>query len=242
MHADTLKSWRKSERERLVAARLNLDETALKAMRLSIDSHLDRAFPGFASGLLAFCWPFRNEYDPRFLAHRLRERGARTALPVVVAPRQPLIFRLWAPGDALAKGVYDIPYPAAGEAVVPDAALVPMNGFDAGGYRLGYGGGFFDRTLASLRAADARRPGADSRPTIAIGVSYEMARIETIHPQPYDIPMDYVVTERGVYERIDGRLALLDAPSVANPGYSSPACLAHEIAPGYFGENKDQPG
>jgi 5-formyltetrahydrofolate cyclo-ligase len=235
MDPEGLKLWRKNERERLVSARLALEATTLHAFRSVIDNHIERAFPGLARGTLAFCWPFKNEYDPRFLAHRLRERGASTALPVVVAPRQPLIFRLWKPGDELAKGVYDIPYPAAGDPVVPDAALVPMNGFDESGYRLGYGGGFFDRTLAALRLADPKRP-------VAIGVTYELARMATIHPQSYDIPMDYVVTELGVYERIDGKLALLkgSAAEHAVPGYSSPACLAHEIAPGYFGE-KDPP-
>ena len=114
MDPDRLKLWRKAERERLVADRLGLDAKTLERYRSVIDTHLEQAFPGLSKGTLAFCWPFKNEYDPRFLGHRLRGRGARTALPVVVAPRQPLIFRLWTPGDALAKGVYDIPYPAAG--------------------------------------------------------------------------------------------------------------------------------
>jgi 5-formyltetrahydrofolate cyclo-ligase len=234
MDPESLKSWRKSERERLVNARLAVPTDTLQEYRTAIDTHLERAFPGIAKGTLGFCWPFKNEYDPRFLAHRLRDRGAKTALPVVVAPRQPLIFRLWKPGDVLAKGVYDIPYPAAGDPIVPDVALVPMNGFDQGGYRLGYGGGFFDRTLASARAANPKA-------MVAIGVTYELARMETIHPQSYDIPMDYVVTERGVYQRIEGRLALLAAPAGAAPGYASPACLAHEIAPGYFGETPEKP-
>ncbi len=236
MDPESLKSWRKAERERLVAGRLALDASTLHAFRLAIDTHLGRAFPGLAQGTLAFCWPFKNEYDPRFLARRMRELGATTALPVVVAPKQPLIFRLWKPGDALAKGVYDIPYPAAGDPVVPHAALVPMNGFDESGYRLGYGGGFFDRTLASLRTENPKT-------TVAIGVTYEQARMPTIHPQPYDIPMDYVVTERGVYERVDGKLVLLESTAAdhAIPGYSSPACLAHEIAPGYFGESAGKP-
>lgn len=236
MTPENLRAWRKAERERLVAARLALDAGTLHAFRSRIDNHIAQAFPGLAHGTLAFCWPFKNEYDPRFTAHDLRARGALTALPVVVAPRQPLIFRRWMPGDVLARGVYDIPYPAAGDPVVPDAALVPMNGFDEAGYRLGYGGGFFDRTLAAMRTAESKRP-------IAIGVTYELARMATIHPQSYDIPMDYVVTERGVYERIDGKLALLEPPPGEHkiPGYSSPACLAHEIAPGYFGE-PDSPG
>lgn len=231
MNPETLKAWRKGRRESLVDARLALDAGVLHEYRLRLDAHLARTFPGLAQATVGFCWPFKSEYDPRFLMRTLRAKGARTALPVVVAPRQPLIFRLWAPGDVLARGVYDIPYPAAGEAVVPDVALVPMNGFDASGYRLGYGGGFFDRTLAALRGEHGKRP-------VAIGVTYELARMDTIEPQPYDIPMDYVATERGIYERIDGRLVLLDAPAGTRPlpGYSSPACLAHEIAPGYFGE------
>lgn len=225
MTSDELKQWRKAERARLIAARLAVDAAALTACRTAIDAHMERAFPGLRRGVVAFCWPHKHEYDARFLARRLRDAGARTALPVVLAPRQPMIFRLWKPGDAMAKGVYDIPYPAAGEPVEPDAAIVPMNGFDAAGYRLGYGGGYFDRTLAALRA---RQPGHP----VAIGVSFEFARLESIVPQWFDIPMDYVVTERGVYERQDGRLALLEPPKVAHRpgGYSSPACLAHELA------------
>lgn len=204
MDEQALKAWRKCERERLLAARLAIAPQQLDAWRQAIDAHLERAFPGLAGGILAFCWPFKNEYDARFLARRLRERGTRTALPVVVAPRQPLEFRLWAPGEALALGVYDIPYPAQGGAVRPDAALVPMNGFDAQGYRLGYGGGFFDRTLAALRSDGSEKP-------VAIGVSFEFARLESIHPQQYDIPMDYVATERGVYARGADGLALTGA-------------------------------
>jgi 5-formyltetrahydrofolate cyclo-ligase len=121
-------------------------------------------------------------------------------LPTVVAPRQPLEFRLWKPGDALAEGALGIPYPATTQAVVPGFALVPLNGFDALGYRLGYGGGFFDRTLAALAA--------QGRKLVAIGVGYEIARMQTIHPQSYDVPMDYVVTERGVLRRDSEALRL----------------------------------
>jgi 5-formyltetrahydrofolate cyclo-ligase len=217
-----IKDWRKAERKRLIAARLALGTQQLTRHRIAIDAHLERAFPGLARGVVAFCWPIQNEYDARFLTRRMRERGAKTALPVVLKIGCPLIFRLWEPGDALVRGVYDIPYPPYGESVVPDVALVPMNGFDAGGFRLGYGGGFFDRTLAALRV------GADVRP-VAIGIAYEMARTQTIYPQPHDIPMDYVVTERGVYQRGGEGLAFLDAPRMPRltAGYNSPACLAH---------------
>ena len=211
-----LKDWRKATRERLIAARVALDPAQLDAWRRRIDGHLELAFPGLARSRLAFCWPIKGEYDARHFARTLRERGALTALPVVVAPRQPLIFREWHPGVRLAHGPLDIPYPIDSPEVQPDAVLLPMNGWDTQGYRLGYGAGFFDRTLASL----AKRP-------VTIGVSYELARLDTIEPQPWDIPMDYVVTERGVYRRDPEGLAYLGEPQRGEASaLASPVCYA----------------
>lgn len=190
MTGDTLKAWRKAERKRLLETREAIAPAAIEAMRQAIDANLERAFPQLATGVVAFCWPVRNEYDARHLAKTLRERGALTALPMVMAPRTPLVFREWHPGIALAEGALGIPYPAQSRELAPTAVLLPMNGWDARGYRLGYGGGFFDRTLAALE----KRP-------LVIGVSYEMARMDTIHPQAWDIPVDWVVTEGGVYPR-----------------------------------------
>jgi len=229
MNPDQLKAWRKSERERLVAARAVLNHETLEQYRHAIDAHLERAFPGLASAKLAFCWPIKGEYDARHLVRTLRERGALTALPVVIAPRTPLIFREWRPGVELAIGALDIPYPVNSPEVVPDAVLLPMNGWDAAGYRLGYGAGFFDRTLSKL-----------SKKPAVIGISYEMGKIETIHPQNWDIPADWVVTERGVYRRDPGELAFLGLPLAGEPStLASPVCYANEISPGYFGEHKD---
>jgi 5-formyltetrahydrofolate cyclo-ligase len=186
--------------------------------RRRMDAYLERSFPGLAGKRLAICWPIKNEYDARHFAKTLRDRGALTALPVVVAPKAPLIFREWHPGIMLAMGALDIPYPVNSGEVVPEAVLLPMNGWDAKGYRLGYGAGFFDRTLASL----AKKPAV-------IGVTYEMARIDTIHPQPWDIPADYVVTERGVYRR-DDQLVFLGEPQAGEPSkLSSPVCYADEV-------------
>ncbi|MGP1679040.1 MAG: 5-formyltetrahydrofolate cyclo-ligase [Burkholderiales bacterium] len=224
-HAE-LMAWRKKLRGELLARRLALPAERLHAWRLAMDRHLQYGFPGLARGVVAFCWPIRNEYDARHLLRRLRRQGASAALPVVVAPKAPLIFREWHPGVEMALGKLDIPYPAAGAELAPDTVLLPMNGFDAQGYRLGYGGGFFDRTLESLRA---RKP-------LVIGVSYELAAIDTIDPQPWDIPMDYVVTERGVYRRDEDRLEFLGVPQERRIELSSPVCYAAEIAPGYFGE------
>ena len=221
MTPEEIADWRATERVRLIAAREALGAPALETMRRRIDDHLERSFPGLATSTLAFCWPVRGEYDARPVTQRLRDRGAITALPVVVAPRQPLLFRAWHPGVTLASGPLGIPYPADSDPIVPTVLLLPMNGWDAAGYRLGYGGGFFDRTLASMSPRPA-----------AIGVSYELARLATIHPQSWDIPMDWVVTERGVYRRDPEGLAFLGEAAGGTPSaMASPVCYADEIVP-----------
>jgi len=227
-HAE-LMAWRKKLRGELLARRQAVPAARLRDWRLLMDRHLQYGFPGLGKGAVAFCWPIRNEYDARHLLRRLREQGAVTLLPAVVAPHAPLVFREWHPGAELALGKLDIPYPKAGAELVPDTVLLPMNGFDRQGYRLGYGGGFFDRTLEAL---SARRP-------VVIGVTFELAAIDTIHPQPWDMPVDYVVTERGVYRRDEGRLEFLGVPQPRRVEFSSPVCYAAEIAPGYFGEEPD---
>jgi len=221
MDATTLKAWRKAERARLIAARVALAPSVLDSWRRRMDVTLERSFPGLARCRFAFCWPIKGEYDARHLARTLRFRGALTALPVVVAPGTPLIFREWHPGVDLAKGVMNIPYPVGSAQIIPQAVLLPMNGWDPQGYRLGYGGGFFDRTLASLE----KRP-------LTIGVTYEFAKMETIHPQSWDIPMNYVVTERGVYRRDPEGLAFLGEPDLGEGTLASPVCYAGED---YFG-------
>ncbi len=221
MTSSEISSWRKNERARLLRERCALSEETLAERRSRIDHHLERAFPELVHGILAFCWPYKNEYDARHLAATLRRRGTITSLPVMVAPRTPLIFREWHPGVKLAEGPLGIPYPADSPELIPDKVLLPMVGWDGDGYRLGYGGAFFDRTLAVL----AKRPQI-------IGVAYEQAYLRTIHPQPHDIPVDFVVTERGVYRREPQGLKFLDNPQA----FSSPACYAAEMAPGYFGE------
>ena len=229
MTAEQVKAWRRAERDRLVAARGRLDAATRERFRQRIDACLWRSFPGLAAARLAFCWPIRGEYDARPLAERLRARGAVTALPVVVAPGQPLVFREWHPGVALASGPLGIPHPVGSDPVTPTVALVPMVGWDDAGYRLGYGGGFFDRTLASL----------EQKP-VAIGVGYELARMETIRPQPWDVPMDWIVTERGLYRRDPAGLVFLGAPSAGEPSaLASPVCYAAEIDPGRLDEDRD---
>lgn len=107
-----------------------------------------------------------------------------------------LEFRLWWPGAPVRKGAFSLPMPDGTEQVTPDVVVMPPVGFDAHGFRLGYGGGYFDRTLAALDPAPLK-----------VGVAYELSRLATIHPQPHDIPMDYVVTETAVYRRTTSGLA-----------------------------------
>lgn len=193
------KAWRRAERRARVAAREALAPADRKARDAAIDRWLEAGFDALAGARIAFCWPFTAEPEPRFAVRRWRGRGSRAALPVVVAPRAPLVFREWWPGAPMARGVYDIPYPLDTPELVPQAALVPVNGFDTGGHRLGYGGGYFDRTLAAL----ATRP-------VCIGLGYEIARMDSIYPRPHDVPFDFVVTEAGIHARIEATLQPVD--------------------------------
>ena len=181
---DDVASWRKAERARLIEGRLAIPAAAREELTRRIADQLEELI-GDPQGLIVSAyWPFRAEPDLKPLLARLRERGAITALPVVVKKGQPLIFRAWKSGDKLERGVWNIPFPAQGEEVVPDVAIAPVVGFDRECFRLGYGGGFFDRTLAAL-----------PRLPRFFGVGYAMQEIPTIRPQPHDIAMVAVVTE-----------------------------------------------
>jgi 5-formyltetrahydrofolate cyclo-ligase len=249
MNPPELASWRKDKRRELLALREAVPVATRLEWGRSISRQLLAQLPVLHGTKLGIYWPIRSEFDPRFVAHALRESGAQIGLPVVVAKGQPLKFREWHPGVAMLKGGMDIPYPASTPELVPDACLIPPVGFDAGCYRLGYGAGFFDRTLAAL----SPRP-------LAIGVAFDCARIDTIHPQPYDVALDFIVTESGIYTTQSGKLEALapaavdafaqelmaarrlahTAAAAPDPGgFSSPVCYARELAPGYFGEDAE---
>lgn len=140
-------------------------------------------------GRVAFCWPLGSEFDVRPLVSRLLELGWTACLPVVDQRQAPMIFRPWAPGDTMATDCHGIPVPAAGQSCRPSVILLPLVAFDYQGYRLGYGGGYFDRTLAVLHP----RPWT-------IGVGYEVGRVATIFPEPHDVPLDLIVTETAVHD------------------------------------------
>jgi 5,10-methenyltetrahydrofolate synthetase len=176
--------WRRAERERLINERLALAPEDRQVRSGRIASMLDLTIGKFSGRIVGTYWPFRGEPDLRNWGIRVIERGGRIALPVVIRKGWPLEYRIWTPGDPLERGVWNILVPSRGPAVQPDVVIAPVVGFDEAHYRLGYGGGFFDRTLAAM----PRKP-------LTIGVGYAQTRIPTIYPQSHDIPMDVVVTD-----------------------------------------------
>jgi 5-formyltetrahydrofolate cyclo-ligase len=183
-----LHAWRRAQRAAIAAARAALESDERRRASDVIESHLAGMFADRQDGIVAVYWPIHDEFNVLPFVERLRAQGVTPALPVVVGKDRPLEFRAWAADAALARGVYGIAYPAAGEPVTPDALVVPLLGFDEAGSRLGHGAGFYDRTLAALRP----------KPLI-VGVGFECGRLATIHPQPHDVPMDAIVTEAGVF-------------------------------------------
>jgi len=186
---DAIKSWRRAERERLIALRQAVPAEDRRRWGERIETEL-RVPIAERPGILGVYWPFRGEFDPRPLIDWATAAGRGVALPVVVDRKGPLEYRAWRPGDRLVDGVWNIPVPEKREVVLPAIVLAPLVGFDGACYRLGYGGGYFDRTLAAL----SPRP-------FAIGVGFELQRLETIHPLPFDVPMNLIVTETGMRQR-----------------------------------------
>ncbi len=132
--------------------------------------------------------PMRGEIKiPALIAAHLA-RGGTLALPVVTEKASPVEFWRWAPGMPMSRGIWNIPIPARKELVQPGALIVPLVGFDTSLFRLGYGGGYYDRTLAIL----APRP-------FCIGLGLQSGLLRSIHPQAHDIPMDRIITEERSY-------------------------------------------
>jgi 5-formyltetrahydrofolate cyclo-ligase len=153
-----------------------------------------RTFPvAVKSGVIAAGFmPMRSEINPLPLMRKLAAAGARLALPAVAGAGKPLIMRAWAFGEPLAAGVWGIrePEPAA-PVVAPDILIVPLLAFDRAGHRIGYGAGYYDLTIAALRAKQA---------VVAIGVAFAAQEIAAVPASPRDAPLDLVLTEREVID------------------------------------------
>jgi 5-formyltetrahydrofolate cyclo-ligase len=136
--------------------------------------------------------PIRTEIDPRPAMTELHRMGAQIGVPVIAGPGLPLDFRHWTPDTPLVPGPFGAMIPESGDWIIPDTLLVPLVGFDAACNRLGYGGGFYDRTLARLAAAS---------PVRAIGLAFAAQALPPLPLEPTDMPLDAIVTEAGVIRR-----------------------------------------
>ncbi len=173
-------------RKHLIAQRLDLSSDERLAAGARVIRKLRDTGGLGSSGTLGIYWPVRGEIDVRALALEHLRRGGSVGLPVVVQPFSALEFWSWDEAAPMSRGVWNIPIPARRALVHPDLLLVPLVGFDSENYRLGYGGGYYDRTLAAARP----------RPR-CIGLGYASSRLDSIFPQQHDIPMDYILTDDG---------------------------------------------
>ncbi|MEB8387167.1 5-formyltetrahydrofolate cyclo-ligase [Rhodobacteraceae bacterium KMM 6894] len=187
--------WRKATRAALLDARKArsvADHAALShSIADQLQSVLNDRFDGARGMVLSLYWPIKGEPDLRPLMRSLHDSGVIIALPLVETKAAPLVFRHWTPDTKMVRGDWNIPVPPADAPVLtPQIALAPLVGWDGNAYRLGYGGGYFDRTLAALQPR-----------AFAIGIGTSSARLATIFAQPHDIAMDVIVTEDAVIPR-----------------------------------------
>ena len=179
-------AWRRRQRTLLLARREATPQEARQRAAHSVAAKLSEHVAARGYSSIGLYWPIKHEINLLSWAQALAQQsGVVLCLPVVVARKAPLEYWRWQQGEKLARGFWDVPVPARRDVVLPDLMLAPLVGFDQENYRLGYGGGYFDRTLASL----AQRPAV-------IGIGYEFAALTSIFPQPHDIAMDAVVTEQ----------------------------------------------
>ncbi len=178
-------AFRRGERERCRALRRAAGAEVCAAVQANVERIVDAVLRGQPAPRLAFYWPIQGEIALFGAMRRAADGGAVVALPVVVARDAPLQFRRWTPATRMEQGVWNIPVPpATADAVDPQVLFVPVVGYDDANFRLGNGGGYYDRTLA------VRSP----RPR-TVGIGLQCLRLPTIRPQPHDLPMDCMVTE-----------------------------------------------
>lgn len=186
MSAEAKRRARAEARERREAAHLALRDTAPAL----IAAHFLKLVPLDEGACVAGYAAIGSEPDPLDLLRQLSERGHPCVLPRVALRNRPLVFHLWRPGDDLVPGAHGTREPKAGTPERhPDVVLVPLLAFDGKGRRLGYGGGYYDRTLEQLRHGRKR--------VLAVGVAFSAQEAQDLPEEEFDARLDWVVTEKG---------------------------------------------
>ncbi len=188
-HAET--QALKANLRREASARRKAAHAAHPQAGVALAQHFRTAIQVPAGAAVSGFWPMGDEIDVKPLLSQLHAAGHPVGLPVVVGKGLPLVFRAWHPGLALVAGGFktEVPPPSAPE-LVPQILIVPLLAFDSEGYRLGYGGGFYDRTLEKLRNSGAR--------PLAVGVAFSAQHVARVPRDHYDQPLDWIVTEKSV--------------------------------------------
>ena len=169
-----------------LARRDALNDLAREAAAQRLAAYAD-LFGIVRGAVIAGYMPMRGEADPLPLMRRLADRGALLALPVVITRDAPLCFRMWQPNDPLIQGLFGTRHPVeAAPLLVPDIVLAPLAAFDRRGHRIGYGGGYYDRTLVTLRAAGQ---------IVAAGVAFAVQEVETVPASSHDALLDVILTD-----------------------------------------------
>src|SRR5205085_5592924 len=179
-----VRAWRKAERARLLELRRSMPAGAHRDASDVIIRQLRARLPSDSHEVIGCYWPFRREFNCLPYMREVLQSGGRVALPVVIGRGHPLEFRCWTEKAEMESGVRNIPHPASAAPVFPSALVVPLVGFDDAGYRLGYGAGYYDLTIASFAV----------RPRL-VGVGFEFSRLPSIYPQPHDQPIAVIITE-----------------------------------------------
>lgn len=190
LHASTGVDARSALRRDLLAARAALDPKTHAERSHTLCQHLMQWFAAELPASFGFCAPFRGECDIWPLAQQLVAGGWQGCMPVVETTAAPMAFRAWSAHAKMTQDRHGIAIPDTATVAAPEFLLLPVVAVDARGYRLGYGGGYFDRTLAALRA--------QGETPVCIGIGFELARVADTHPQAHDQPLQWLATENGL--------------------------------------------
>lgn len=226
-----IRAWRIDLRARLLALRREMSDDERRRINAAVSQRLRDALAPLPGDCIGFYWPIKGEIDLRPAIEGLMQHGATAALPVVAGSGEPLEFRPWHADVTMVRGVWNIPIPATDVRVQPTILLIPLVGFDDQGYRLGYGGGYYDRTLI------ARSP----KP-LCIGVGFAAGHLPTIHPQAHDMPMAAILTEQGWHVPLPANDPRVRAAACGDAHDSareitcaSPPCAIGDADPAYTG-------